>query len=111
MRRKIDRPEARRIYSRRLVIVEPVFANLRSNKRLDRFTYRGQEKVNIQWLLYCLVHNMEKLAHKSKTYGRKRPLSALIKLYQRLRNEFRTAQDHFFLQLTYFRASVDPIAG
>ena len=26
---------------RRLAIVEPVFANLRSNKRLDRFTYRG----------------------------------------------------------------------
>ena len=45
-------------YSRRLAIVEPVFANLRSCKRLDRFTYRGQAKVNIQWLLYCLVHNL-----------------------------------------------------
>jgi len=60
MRRKIDQPEARRIYSRRLAIVEPVFANLRSNKRLDRFTYRGKAKVNIQWLLYCLVHNMKR---------------------------------------------------
>jgi hypothetical protein len=68
MRRKIDQPEARRIYGRRLAIVEPVFANLRSNKRLDRFTYRGTVKVNIQWLLYCLVHNIEKIAHYGKSY-------------------------------------------
>lgn len=35
--------------------------NLRSNKRLDRFTLRGQEKVDTQWHLFCLVHNIEKL--------------------------------------------------
>ena len=71
MRRKIDQPQARRIYSRRLAIVEPVFANLRSNKRLDRFTYRGTQKVNTQWLLYCLVHNFEKIAHLGRIYGAK----------------------------------------
>jgi len=38
-----------------------VFANIRINKRLDRFTLRGKIKVNIQWLLYCLVHNIEKI--------------------------------------------------
>jgi len=43
--------------------VEPVFGNLRANKRLDRFTLRGRAKVNGQWTLYCLVHNIEKLAH------------------------------------------------
>ena len=53
--------EGRRIYPQRLAIVEPVFANIRSNKRLDRFTLRGKIKVNIQWLLYCLVHNKEKI--------------------------------------------------
>ena len=68
MRRKIDQPESRRLYARRLGIVEPVFANLRSNKRLDRFTYRGRVKVNIQWLLYCLVHNLEKIAHRGPSY-------------------------------------------
>ena len=81
MRRKIDQPEARRIYSRRLAIVEPVFANLRSNKRLDRFTYRGSAKVNIQWLLYCLVHNIEKIAHYGKSYrpkGGRRVLKRVI---------------------------------
>ena len=61
------------IYARRLAIVEPVFANLRSNKRLDRFSYRGLAKVSVQWLLYCLVHNCEKLAHLSRTYGPEGP--------------------------------------
>jgi hypothetical protein len=62
-------------------IVEPVFANLRSNKRLDRFTYRGSVKVNIQWLLYCLVHNIEKIAHYGKSYrpkGGRRVLKRVI---------------------------------
>ena len=43
--------------------VEPAFGNLRHNKRLDRCTLRGQAKVNTQWHLFCLVHNIEKLAH------------------------------------------------
>jgi hypothetical protein len=43
------------------LIVEPVFANIRINKRLDRFTLRGKIEVNIQWLLFCLVHNIEKI--------------------------------------------------
>ena len=63
MKRAIDSPRGRRLYGRRIAIVEPVFANLRHNKRLDRFTLRTQPKVNTQWNLYCLVHNIEKLAH------------------------------------------------
>jgi transposase len=104
MRQKIDLPESRRIYSRRLTIVEPVFANLRTNKRLDRFTYRGQVKVNIQWLLYCLVHNLEKLAHRSKTYGPRRPLCALLRLSHRLLGQLRSLKLSFFPPLTYFRS-------
>lgn len=60
---KIDTPEAREIYGLRLAIVEPVFGNIRSQKRLDRFTLRGKIKVNIQWMLYCLVHNIEKIVN------------------------------------------------
>ena len=58
---KIDTAPGRRIYPQRLAIAEPVFANIRINKRLDRFTLRGKVKVNIQWLMYCLVHNIEKI--------------------------------------------------
>jgi len=58
---KIDSEKGREIYSHRMEIVEPVFGNIRSNKHLDRFTLRGKIKVNIQWLLFCMVHNIEKI--------------------------------------------------
>ena len=63
MREHLDTPEGRARYAQRFATVEPVFANLRANKRLDRFTLRGRVKVDTQWKLYCLVHNIEKLAH------------------------------------------------
>jgi hypothetical protein len=63
MMRAIDSDRGRRLYGRRIATVEPVFGNLRHNKRLDRFTLRTRPKVNTQWNLYCLVHNIEKLAH------------------------------------------------
>ena len=69
MRAKIDTPLGRKMYGKRLAIIEPVFANLRIQKRLDRFTLRGRLKVNIQWMLYCLVHNIEKLANFGTTYA------------------------------------------
>ena len=50
-------------YGQRFATAEPVFGNLRFNKRLDRFTLRGKAKVEGQWKLFCLVHNIEKLAH------------------------------------------------
>ena len=63
MKRKIDSEQGREMISRRFATVEPVFGNLRHNKRLNRFTLRGRAKVDGQWKLYCLVHNVEKLAH------------------------------------------------
>ena len=60
---KIDTPEGKQQYSRRLAIVEPVFANIRTQKGLDHFTLRGKEKVDIQWTLYAMVHNIEKIAN------------------------------------------------
>ncbi len=32
---------------------------------MSRFTVRGQSKVSTQWQLYCLVHNIEKIATKA----------------------------------------------
>ena len=63
MRRRIDTDNGRAQYARRFATVEPVFANLRHNKCLNRFTLRGRVKVDAQWQLYCLVHNIEKLAN------------------------------------------------
>jgi hypothetical protein len=63
MKRKIDSIKGRLIYNRRLGTAEPPFAHIRSTLRLDRFTLRGKRKVNTQWLLYCIVHNLTK-AHR-----------------------------------------------
>ena len=63
MKQAIDSEQGRKLYSKRMGTVEPVFGNLRANKGLDRFTLRSQAKVDTQWNLYCLVHNIEKLAH------------------------------------------------
>ncbi len=63
MVKKIETQKGRKIYPQRIGIVEPVFANIRVNKRMDKFNLRGKIKVNIQWLLYCMVHNIEKVAN------------------------------------------------
>ena len=65
MMEKIDTPAGRNIYCKRMAIVEPAFANIRTHKGMDHFTLRGREKVNIQWMLYCIVHNISKI----KQYG------------------------------------------
>ena len=60
MREKQATEEFKALYALRIQIVEPVFANIRHCKGLNRFTLRGKEKVNGQWLLYCMVHNLGK---------------------------------------------------
>ena len=56
-----DKSESRSIYSERIAIVEPVFGNIRGTLGLDRFTLRSKKKVNVQWLLFCMVHNIGKI--------------------------------------------------
>jgi len=71
MRQAIDSPRGRQLYSQRIGTVEPVFGNIRHNKRMTRLNHRGRDKVNTQWNLYCMVHNIEKL---SKTdLGQRKP--------------------------------------
>lgn len=66
MKRKFDTLFGRFIYNKRIAIVEPVFGNLK-NKGMGRFTLRGKKKVNTQWQLFSLVHNIEKIAHVGVT--------------------------------------------
>nr|WP_245763934.1 transposase [Pseudoalteromonas denitrificans] len=46
-------------------VIEPHFVtksgNITVNKSINKFTLRGQDKMNTQWQMYCLVHNIEKL--------------------------------------------------
>ncbi len=69
MAANIDTEKGRKIYSQRLAIVEPIFANIRIQKRMDRFTLRGKDKINVQWLLSCMVHNIEKILNNSVAYA------------------------------------------
>ncbi|TAL29591.1 MAG: transposase [Spirochaetes bacterium] len=61
MKAKIDTLKGRKIYSARMGIIEPVFANMCSAKGLNRFTLRTKKKVNVQWMLYCMVHTIGKV--------------------------------------------------
>jgi len=60
MRKKIDDPVYRELYTRRMQIIEPVFANITFCKGMNRFTLRSEKRVDIQWKLYCIVHNIGK---------------------------------------------------
>ena len=61
MKRKLDTPLGRELYSRRMGTVGPVFGNLQ-NKGMRRFTLRSRRKVDVQWQLFTMVHNIEKIA-------------------------------------------------
>jgi len=61
MKAKIDTEQGKRIYARRLGIVEPVFANICVLKRMNRFTLRTKLKVDVQWRWFALVHNIGKI--------------------------------------------------
>ena len=61
MKAKIDTEQGKRIYARRLGIVEPVFANICVQKRMHHFTLRSKSKVDVQWQLFALVHNIGKI--------------------------------------------------
>jgi Transposase DDE domain len=61
---KIDSDLGIQMIARRFATVEPAFGNLTHNKRLDRSTLGGRRKVDGQWKLYCLTHNIEKLARR-----------------------------------------------
>jgi transposase len=61
MKKKIDTAQGRSRYSQRLGIVEPVFANICSTLGLRRFSLRGKAKVDAQWKLFCIVHNLLKI--------------------------------------------------
>ena len=49
------------IYALRKTIVEPVFGQIKGARGLDRFLLRGLEKVNGEWALMAITHNIGKL--------------------------------------------------
>jgi transposase len=61
MRHKLRSAEGRQIYSRRKVIVEPVFGQIKEVRGFRRFSLRGLSAVGGEWSLVCATHNLLKL--------------------------------------------------
>jgi transposase len=61
MKQKIDSTVGRHIYSMRLGIVEPVFGHINDAIGIKRFSLRGKKKVNGQWQLMNMLHNLTKI--------------------------------------------------
>jgi hypothetical protein len=61
MARKLATKSGAAIYSRRKVIVEPVFGQIKEARGFRRFLLRGLDKVRGEWSLIALTHNLLKL--------------------------------------------------
>jgi hypothetical protein len=56
----LDTPEGQARYRRRQQIVEPVFANIKYLRRIDRFQRRGLRACQAEWKLIASTHNLLK---------------------------------------------------
>ena len=61
MSTKMQTDEAKKIYRQRKQIVEPVHGNIKDNKGLRRFLLKGKMGAEIEYLLGCAVHNIDKI--------------------------------------------------
>lgn len=64
MREKLRSEEGKKIYQMRSYTVEPVFGNMKWNKRRLIMSMRGKRKVKGEFVLMCLAHNVGKIISK-----------------------------------------------
>ena len=62
MQEKLATPAGKRTYSLRKETAEPVFGQMKDGRGLRRFRLRGLAKVRGEWALWCVTHNLRKLA-------------------------------------------------
>lgn len=61
MRAKVRGPTGHALYALRKTIVEPVFGQIKAGRGFRRFSFRGLGKVQAEWQVICLTHNLLKL--------------------------------------------------
>ena len=61
MRRKLHTKKGAAIYATRKTIVEPVFGQIKEARGFRQFLLRGLKKVQGEWAIICLTHNILKL--------------------------------------------------
>ena len=69
MRRVLATERGGELYRKRQPMIEPVFAQMKFNRGLDRFRRRGRGAVRSEWRLITATHNLLKL-HRHTTRGR-----------------------------------------
>lgn len=62
MKEKLTTTEGEAAYSRRKVIVEPVFGWIKSIIGFRQFSFRGRENVTAEWNLVCLATNLRRMS-------------------------------------------------
>ncbi len=58
---KIDSPRGRKTYARRAGTIEPVFAQIKHNRKIRTISRRGLTATDSEWKLICATHNLLKL--------------------------------------------------
>lgn len=57
----LSKPEGQALYRRRQQLVEPIFADVKFNRRADRLLRRGLSACKSEWRLIAATHNLLKL--------------------------------------------------
>jgi hypothetical protein len=65
MRRALQSERGAELFSHRSAMVEPVFADIKANRRAGRFKRRGRAAVRSEWRLIAATHNLLKLHRHS----------------------------------------------
>jgi len=65
MARKLRTKKGRETYAKRKGMIEPVFGQIKGVRGFRQFLMRGLEKMQGEWQLVCLTHNLLKL-HRAK---------------------------------------------
>ncbi len=58
---KIDSPRGRKTYKKRAASIEPVFAQIKHNRRIRTISRRGLIAADSEWKLICATHNLLKV--------------------------------------------------
>jgi hypothetical protein len=67
MRRVLASERGGELYRKRQPMIEPVFAQMKFNRGLDRFRRRGRGAVRTEWRLITATHNLLKLHRHALT--------------------------------------------
>jgi len=69
MERKLKTKRGRVIYAKRAISIEPVFGQIKENRRARRFQRRGLLAVDCEWKLLAMTHNILKMWRVTAAIG------------------------------------------